>query len=298
MTSAASTADSSSTATNLKEQLNQDTKSEERGETPENSSNVFQQLRNIPTAGRPSEPPPHHQPPTTASSPAARVGGRRSRRNSVDENTSQLSLENLGGSQDNLHMLGRNPDKEMKTHVGRRIQLIDNRELEEMEDEGNGKQQQFVNLNKDGSSPGGGGGKVSFADLRRQKARDHFHSSGINITYNDDEEEKADQPKATRRTSSSNISRASHEPVTSTAQEETPSSSSSAVSPDAMASQLNNVRMKLEQRRKRIEEEKKKMENIMARQREKVGHEAFLRAVGVKSTTTNISPSSVLIILT
>ncbi len=46
-----------------------------------------------------------------------------------------------------------------------------------------------------------------------------------------------------------------------------------------MASQLNNVRLKLEQRRRRIEEEKKKMESIMARQREKVGQEAFLRAV-------------------
>lgn len=49
-----------------------------------------------------------------------------------------------------------------------------------------------------------------------------------------------------------------------------------------MASQLNNVRLKLEQRRKRIEEEKKKMESIMARQREKVGQQAFLRAVGAK----------------
>ena len=49
-----------------------------------------------------------------------------------------------------------------------------------------------------------------------------------------------------------------------------------------MAAQLNNVRLKLEQRRKRIEEEKKKMENIMARQREKVGQQAFLRAVGAK----------------
>jgi calmodulin-regulated spectrin-associated protein len=54
--------------------------------------------------------------------------------------------------------------------------------------------------------------------------------------------------------------------------------------PDAMASQLNSVRLKLEQRRKRIEEEKRKMELVMARQREKVGQEAFLRAVikGVK----------------
>ncbi len=51
-----------------------------------------------------------------------------------------------------------------------------------------------------------------------------------------------------------------------------------------MASQLNSVRLKLEQRRKRIEEEKRKMELVMARQREKVGQEAFLRAVikGVK----------------
>ena len=52
---------------------------------------------------------------------------------------------------------------------------------------------------------------------------------------------------------------------------------------DAMAAQLNSVRLKLEQRRKRIEDEKRKMEVVMARQREKVGQEAFLRAV-VKGT--------------
>ena len=46
-----------------------------------------------------------------------------------------------------------------------------------------------------------------------------------------------------------------------------------------MSAQLNGVRMKLEQRRKRIEEEKRKMEQVMERQREKVGHQAFLRAV-------------------
>ena len=49
--------------------------------------------------------------------------------------------------------------------------------------------------------------------------------------------------------------------------------------PDAMAAQLNSVRLKLEQRRKRIEDEKRKMENVMVKQREKVGQEAFLRAV-------------------
>ena len=50
-----------------------------------------------------------------------------------------------------------------------------------------------------------------------------------------------------------------------------------------MAAQLNSVRLKLEQRRKRIEDEKRKMEAVMAKQREKVGQEAFLRAV-VKGT--------------
>ena len=62
--------------------------------------------------------------------------------------------------------------------------FIDNRELEEME-----KHQ------REGSPYGGKSGgferassespdqKVSFADFRRQKARDQFHSSAINITY-------------------------------------------------------------------------------------------------------------------
>ena len=62
-----------------------------------------------------------------------------------------------------------------------------------------------------------------------------------------------------------------------------------------MAAQLNSVRLKLEQRRKRIEDEKRKMENVMVKQREKVGQEAFLRAV-VKGTvirlTTSISSRS------
>ncbi len=68
------------------------------------------QAKNIPCAGRPSETPRRTS-----------IAGRRSRRNSTeDTNSSQLSLENLGGSQDNLSMLGRNPDKEMRTHTGRK----------------------------------------------------------------------------------------------------------------------------------------------------------------------------------
>lgn len=46
-----------------------------------------------------------------------------------------------------------------------------------------------------------------------------------------------------------------------------------------MASQLNNIRLKLEEKRRRIENEKRKMEVDMSKQREKVGKAAFLQAV-------------------
>ena len=44
--------------------------------------------------------------------------------------------------------------------------------------------------------------------------------------------------------------------------------------------------MRLEERRKKIEEEKMKMETVMVKQRERVGQEAFLRAVakGIKKS--------------
>ena len=99
-----------------KEQYNKDTKSDELGyETSE--SNVFEQMKNIPVAGRPSEPVTGQS--SGQSSSARRASKQFSRRNSVDDNASQLSLENLGGSQDNLSLLGRNPDKEMRIHTGR-----------------------------------------------------------------------------------------------------------------------------------------------------------------------------------
>jgi len=46
-----------------------------------------------------------------------------------------------------------------------------------------------------------------------------------------------------------------------------------------MASQLNNIRMKLEEKRRHIENEKRRMEVVMSKQRQKVGKAAFLQAV-------------------
>ncbi len=218
-----------------KEQFNKDTKSEELGESENTGGgpeDVFQQMKNIPVAGRPSDAPSrasiYSKKSTDVTATAdtnvssAGAGGSAtsglarstsfSRRNSVDENASSLSVENFGGSQDNLSMLGRNPDKEMRTHTGRRgsevgdhqpqppnndNRSMDKREIEEMEklrmqrESMSPQKGQFVRLSSDGTPVHQD--KVSFADLRRQKARDQFHTSGINITYT--EQEKEDLPK-------------------------------------------------------------------------------------------------------
>ncbi|XP_023703294.1 patronin isoform X3 [Cryptotermes secundus] len=79
-----------------KEKQNQDSKAEERGEPI--------------AAGRPSN---------WEDSRRSSYAGRRSRRNSLSDD-SQLTLENFGGSQENLHLLGRNPDKEPAVHIGRK----------------------------------------------------------------------------------------------------------------------------------------------------------------------------------
>ena len=92
----------------------------------------------------------------------------------------------------------------MRIHTGRRSDFpdndnryLDNKEIEEMErrqrESMSPMKTQFVRLNNESGSSPNNSDKVSFADLRKQKARDQFHSSGINITYT--EQEKEDAPK-------------------------------------------------------------------------------------------------------
>lgn len=93
----------------IKERFNMDTKAEERGEDPRNSSSG------------PAGVPSNWEDRKTSTSYA----GRRSRRNSISDD-SHLTIENFGGSQDNLSMFGRNPDKEPVTlHVSGRRPSID-----------------------------------------------------------------------------------------------------------------------------------------------------------------------------
>ncbi|KAG5885276.1 hypothetical protein JTB14_005815 [Gonioctena quinquepunctata] len=79
-----------------KEKHNNDSKADERGEVAAGRPSNWEDTRKITYAGR------------------------RSRRNSTSDD-SQLTIENFGGSQDNLNFIGRNPDKEVAVHVGRKI---------------------------------------------------------------------------------------------------------------------------------------------------------------------------------
>ena len=100
-----------------KEQQNQDTKSEELGEseTGDGPPSLLERLKLIPTAGKPSDAPLRAPAVTAAASAAAgssqasgsRSASERTRRNSVDDNASQLCVENLGGSQQDLSLLGK-----------------------------------------------------------------------------------------------------------------------------------------------------------------------------------------------
>uniref|UniRef100_A0A0N8CGU7 Calmodulin regulated spectrin-associated protein 1 1 (CAMSAP1L1) n=1 Tax=Daphnia magna TaxID=35525 RepID=A0A0N8CGU7_9CRUS len=83
----------------IKERFNMDTKAEERGEDRPSSA-----------SSGPAGVPSNWEDRKSGTSYA----GRRSRRNSVTDD-SHLTIENFGGSQDNLSMFGRNPDKEPVT---------------------------------------------------------------------------------------------------------------------------------------------------------------------------------------
>lgn len=61
-----------------------------------------------------------------------------------------------------------------------------------------------------------------------------------------------------------------------------------------MASQLHNIRMKLEEKRRHIESEKRRMEVVMSKQRQKVGKAAFLQAVTKVSSKDQIKKNVLL----
>ena len=252
----------------VKERLNQDTKSEERGEsTPTSSSgkplHFYHQEPTTLAAGRPSD---------RTDSPQYKNRGR-SRRNSTDDNQSQISLENIGGSMENLSVYKRNPDKDLKVHSGRRTedeqphvvaanknanqQTFDIRrlDLDNLENEDNHldnkRLDELEEMNRNSlkaSETSSNSRRTSFADLRKNSRSNQFSGSGIQITFSqgmDNEDKPTVEAPVTIGKKPSDVD----------------------ANANSVNSKLNSVRMKLEERRNRIESEKQKSDPNGYRQR-------------------------------
>ncbi|XP_036145003.1 patronin isoform X2 [Monomorium pharaonis] len=263
--------------------------------------------------------------------------GRRSRRNSITDD-SQLTIENFGGSQDNLHNFGRNPDKELGTHTGKRntaaeptlparssVQDAYSSGVQHIiADNGYGGGEEFrlrrqasnssldnnvalrqilhSSAENDNGADGGGGGDTltkfaSFANLSRQSSE-----KGINFTYTEQDDAKFNRKHGQSNGNGNNEKKTTFAtlPNTTTWQQQSNQQSQQMEQHSidenggntVMASQLNNIRLKLEEKRRHIENEKRKMEVVMSKQRQKVGKAAFLQAVTkgkVKSPSSSTS---------
>ncbi|XP_015182348.1 PREDICTED: patronin isoform X9 [Polistes dominula] len=250
--------------------------------------------------------------------------GRRSRRNSVTDD-SQLTIENFGGSQDNLHNFGRNPDKEVGVYTGKRSSTEPTLPARSSVQDvyGSGVQHILADNGYNNEEPSRLRRQASNSSLDNVALKSILHSSendnndasttklssfsnlskqsmekGINLTYTD--QDRGDDNSTTK----SNVTNKKYGqsngngiaekkttfatlPNTTTWQQQSTQHSQQMENQSidenggntVMASQLNNIRLKLEEKRRHIENEKRKMEVVMSKQRQKVGKAAFLQAV-------------------
>ncbi|XP_014601148.1 PREDICTED: patronin isoform X8 [Polistes canadensis] len=263
--------------------------------------------------------------------------GRRSRRNSVTDD-SQLTIENFGGSQDNLHNFGRNPDKEVGVYTGKRSSTEPTLPARSSVQDvyGSGVQHILADNGYNNEEPSRLRRQASNSSLDNVALKSILHSSendnndasttklssfsnlskqsmekGINLTYTD--QDRGDDNSTTK----SNVTNKKYGqsngngiaekkttfatlPNTTTWQQQSTQHSQQMENQSidenggntVMASQLNNIRLKLEEKRRHIENEKRRMEVVMSKQRQKVGKAAFLQAVTkgkVKSPSSSTS---------
>ncbi|VVC34989.1 Hypothetical protein CINCED_3A002661 [Cinara cedri] len=212
--------------------------------------------------------------------------GRRSRRNSFSDD-SQLTVENFGGSQDNLQFLGRNPDKEPAVHILQKNSLnkITNPSPYQ-ENNSSGVQHLLQNSN---TSP----------TMSRVSSDASNNSLGLQrMLYDsfDDIESSVQSPVHTLKRSLSYVdtTQSVFPPSTTTWYQQSCSSPAHSEQGDGsesdgsiMSSQLMNIKLKLEEKRRQIENDKRKMESLMNRQRTQIGKAAFLQAVTKTKNSKN-----------
>ncbi|XP_017772472.1 PREDICTED: patronin isoform X3 [Nicrophorus vespilloides] len=303
-----------------KEKMNSDTKADERGDSM--------------AAGRPSNWNENKR----------TYAGRRSRRNSVSDD-SQLTIENFGGSQDNLNFIGKNPDKEVGAHVGRKISapappipFVNNPAVRSTLQDARGSiqlgydngcekhetERENFKLKRQLSSDdmtlrsmqernkenmvqdvidGEANNRMSFADVNKkdpggiqlvymQQDKEGFPSkSSFKTNGNAGATEKKTTTFATLPNTTTWQQQSSQQHVEHSINRSTSEDSRIGGNDHIVTSQLSDIRMKLEEKRRHIENEKRKSEMEMNRQRLKVGNAAFLQAV-VKGKSGIVKSSS------
>ncbi|XP_026314535.1 patronin-like isoform X4 [Hyposmocoma kahamanoa] len=127
----------------------------------------------------------------------------------------------------------------------------------------------------------GDGTKMSFAVLNN--IRSNGDQTGLQSIFNQSESEPPERRKTSFSTPPANTTTWQQQFMQ---QENQPNgddlSDDVTTSPSggqAMAAQLNNIRLKLEEKRRRIEQEKRRMELAVNKQRQQLGQQAFLQAV-------------------
>ena len=131
--------------------------------------------------------------------------------------------------------------------------------------------------------------RMSFAELNK-KAGDH---RAIQLVYMQHEKEEYKKPPSTNGNPEKKTSFAALPNTTTWQQQssnvqqvgETNGGPETGSGTAVNAAQLNDVRLKLEEKRRLIESEKRRMELAMSKQRQKVGKAAFLQAVARVSAT-------------
>ncbi|XP_049545528.1 patronin isoform X5 [Anopheles darlingi] len=280
-----------------KEKTNNDSKAEERGDS-------------IP-AGRPSNWEESRKP---------SFSGRRSRRNSFSDD-SQLTIENFGGSQDQLNTVGRF-ERERKISntsltsieqvVPTRSSLADARGSIQFgydTDSGNEKQDRDTEKLPGGSSGGG--------TLRRHNSTTLHSSSGPSDSFTRASSSSVERDAVDGDGGSSSMASVSGmAAATAAVQAEvelTPRRKTSfatlpnntttwqqqAISVQKMddvddnqpmedASKISTIKLKLEEKRRLIEQEKRRIESAWSKQLQTVGKQAFLQAINKSKSGSNV----------
>ncbi|KAI5743464.1 hypothetical protein M8J77_018510 [Diaphorina citri] len=266
--------------------------------------------------------------------------GRRSRRNSLSDE-SQLTVENFGGSQENLHFLGRNPDKQVAIHVASkepnntqspRVIAQENRNstsvhnvlIEAQSDEPiviaqenrnstsvhnvliEAQSDEPIDTSRYTTSRSNSISQQQYTPSSRgttRAAADNVSSAGLqNLLYDSPSPPSPSiTVEPTKRMSTFATLPGATNNTTTWQQQSTGSSESQMNNRNAEeggggggvdTSQLMNIRLELEEKRRQIENEKRRAEAVMSRQRQKMGKAAFFQAVSKGKGSLNSSPST------